>query len=238
MVCVIGLLISGKIAQANLNNNDHNITVHENDELQKDIGQSINITAKQFSHLGTHDASDITQKQNVTYDLLYGISLGILDGLACTGMSIITKKLQPEIENIFILAVYYNITGLLVSLILMLAIEIDRIFFPTDVKNIIFFTIHSTSTLISSFTLQIAFYFGSAVTIALTINANLPLNVLCEYVLFRSTQPLSGGNPIELTGVGIVTLGVALCPLLDFIEHCSSKRHVISEQESLLDQRK
>ena len=76
-------------------------------------------------------------------------------------------------------------------------------------------------------------------TCALTINANLALNVLCEYVLFRSTQPLSGGNPIELTGVAIVTLGVALCPLVDFIEHCSSKgQDVISEQESLLNQSK
>ena len=210
-------------------------------ELQEHSNQSANNTARQFSLLGPHNINAVSQLpiQHVTQELIIGIYLGVLDGLACTGMSIITKRLQPEIENIFILAVYYNITGILVSLILMMATELDDLFFPTDVQNIILFAVHSTSKLISSFTLQVALYFGSAVTCALTINANLPLNVLCEYVLFRSTQPLSGGNPIELTGVGIVTLGVALCPLVDFIEHCSSKGHdVISEQESLLNQSK
>ena len=226
---VIGLLISGKIADANLINL-HNITLHGNKEIQTNAQANLNII--DILHIPIHDKS-------IAYELFVGISMGVLDGLSCTGNSILTKKLQPEIENIFILAVYYNITGIFVSLILMLTIERDDLFFPTDVENIMYFTVHSTSKLISSFTLQMALYFASAVTCALTLNANLPLNVLCEYVLFSSVQPLSGGNPIELAGVGIVTLGVVLCPLVDFIQHCSSKQHGMNpEKVFLADQSK
>ena len=67
-----------------------------------------------------------------------------------------------------------------------------------------------------------------------SINANLPMNALCEYVLFRSTQPLSGGNSIEMTGVGIVTLGVILCPLVDLIKSCCTKRSGVINDESPL----
>ncbi len=226
---VIGLLISGKIADANLINL-HNITLHGNKEIQTNAQANLNII--DILHIPIHDKS-------IAYELFVGISMGVLDGLSCTGNSILTKKLQPEIENIFILAVYYNITGIFVSLILMLTIEQDDLYFPTDVENIMYFTVHSTSKLISSFTLQMALYFASAVTCALTLNANLPLNVLCEYVLFSSVQPLSGGNPIELAGVGIVTLGVVLCPLVDFIQHCSSKQHGMNpEKVFLADQSK
>ncbi len=229
----MGLLASGEKAHDNMvNSND--LTAIED----KDAMEFANRT--QSSHFTTH-VTHVTTHQSFTnhfvaHELVIGISLSLLDGLACTGNSILTKKLQAEIENIFILAVYYNVTSILMSLILMFATELQDLYFPTDAKNILYFTIHSTSKLISSFTLQVALYFGSAVTCALTINANLPLNALCEYLLFRSEQPLSGGNSTELAGVIIVTIGVILCPLVELIEYCKTKRNgEKTEQKHLLE---
>ena len=152
--------------------------------------------------------------------------------------SILTKKLQPEIEDIFILAVYYNLSGIVMALILMLITERNSMSFPDDAENITYFSIHTMSKLISSFSYQIALYFGSAVACTLTLNANLTLNALCEYVLFPSLQPLGGGNWVELTGIAVVTIGILVCPLVEIFVLCRSNRtHDSEEQKQLIEQK-
>ena len=234
----MGLLISGEKAHSSVvRMNYSNVLNMNNLTTGEHVEKFANVTEPYPLPTNTTADKNIPplSRDFVAQELVLGISLSILDGLACTGNSILTKKLQTEIKNIFILAVYYNITSITLSLIIMLATELPDLFFPTDAKNIIYFTIHSTSKLISSFTMQMALYFGSAVTCALTFNANLPLNALCEYVLFRSMQPLSGGNSTELTGVIIVTFGVILCPFVDLIKYFHTNRcDVKNEQKRLL----
>ncbi len=227
VLCVIGLFISAQKAQ------EQEIEMFHGDIFEYANDTDLNYTLKNMSmpynqittiQPSTSESAAIHSmngtKHFVAYDLAIGISLGIVAGLSDTGKAILIKKLQPEVESIFILEVYYNLTGILVSSILMLMIELDRLSFPTDAENITYFTIHATSKLITSFTLQLAYYYCSAVLCAVTLNVNLPLNALCEYVLFRSMQPLSGGNSIEMAGVCIVTLGVILCPLVNLVKYC------------------
>ena len=225
-ICGFGLFISGEKTTTNLGQLP-DFTAQEIEELHTSIIEysnqtDLNYNLKMESMLenqitttqllpskpsGIHSMNGTISEPLTNHfhanDFAIGISLGILAGLSDTGKAILIKKLQPEVENIFTLEVYYNLTGILVSLILMLMIEFDRLSFPTDAENVIYFTIHATSKLITSFTLQLAYYYCSALICALTLNANLPLNALCEYGLFPSMQPLSGGNSIEMTGVGI-----------------------------------
>ena len=221
VLCVTGLFISAKKAQKQEIDMFHrNIFPHANQSdlnytLKNESMLNIQITTIQpepseYSAIHSMHGTKTEPFSNHfhAYDLAIGISMGIVAGLSDTVKAVLIKKLQPEVENIFILEVYYNLTGILVSLILMLLIEFDRFSFPSDAENIMYFTIHATSKLITSFTLQLAYYYCSAVLCAVTLNVNLPLNALCEYVLFRSMQPLSGGNSIEMAGVCIVTLGV------------------------------
>ncbi len=259
LICGFGLFVSGEKAKTNLsqfpnfaghelhtpvfeyhNQTDMNYTLESKAIIENQITTTQSLLSKSS---GIHSMNGTISKPSSNHfhanDLTIGISMGILAGLADTGKAILIKKLQPEVENIFILEVYYNLTGILVSSILMLMIEFDRLSFPTDAVNIIYFTIHATSKLITSFTLQLAYYYCSALICALTLNVNLPLNALCEYVLFRSMQPLSGGNSIEMTGVCIVTLGIILCPLVNLVQYCVRDKHgAITEQSPLVSTEK
>ena len=178
-LCVIGLFISGENARANLMLSN-NVLQQENNTINDDIVESLKLTGSNYtlktevaptgnSGINVLGTNEPFSEAFISHELVFGISMGILAGLASTGNTVFTKKLQAEVEDIFILAVYYNITGLLASFILMLAIELDDLYFPTDAENILYFTIHATSKLITSYTIQLAYYYCSAVLCALTL---------------------------------------------------------------------
>ncbi len=216
------------------NNTNHNTTILPHTTVPDTSWSYPNIISYDNT---TQYGIDVKASKFVSRELVIGISACIVCGLTSTLTSILTKKLQPHVEDIFVLALYYNLVGIVMGLILMIIFERKKLNIPDDAENIIYFSIHATSKLISSFTWQIALYFGSAVACTLAINANLTFNAISEYILFPSTQPLGGGNWIELTGTVIVTIGVIICPLTELFMFCKTNgTDENEEQRGLIEQ--
>ncbi len=158
--------------------------------------------------------------------------MAILDGIVSMALVIVTKKMKEDVENILVLPVWCNISGILGSLITMMALEFHRLSFPTNAKNIAYISIHSFSNILTTFSKFLAFSFGSAVISSITLNAELPMSILCQYVLFPGLQPLDG-SLYDLVGTIMIIMGITLPPLVNLIMYCKSnhKQQMMADDE-------
>ncbi len=177
--------------------------------------------------------SGVEDKQVDTGRLIFGLSMAILDGVFSMGLVIVTKKMQGDVENILVLPVWYNISGIVGSLIAMTVLERHHLAFPTDAKNIAYIFLHSSSNVVTTFSKFLAFSYGSSVVSSITLNAELPMSTLCQYILFPNLQPL-GGSMYDLVGTIMITVGITLTPLFNLITYCKCKKAQDNECKSLI----
>ncbi len=93
--------------------------------------------------------------------------------------------------------------------------------------------------MVTSITHYAALYYATAVVVNITFNLEIPLRILCQYVLFRSLQPIHG-SLYDLIGGIIITLAVTLPSAYDFAVYLKDtvfeKEQSKDEGESLLSQ--
>ena len=146
-----------------------------------------------------------------------GIFICVASGIIEMSIVTFTKLMEEHIRHVFILSFWCSITGLLVSVIFMLILELDKLTFPTDILNLLYLATHTICTGIACVIYFVALQFGSAIVCSIALNAEIPFRVLFQYVLAKNLQPIDG-SVYDIIGAVIVTLGVVLPPVVDFIK--------------------
>ncbi len=69
--------------------------------------------------------------------------------------------------------------------------------------------VHCSGQVIAVFTHFAAMQFGSPTSVAITLSSEIPMRMVCQYILFRDLQPLKGGMG-DIIGSVLITIGIVL----------------------------
>ncbi len=164
-------------------------------------------------------------------DFVFGLSLAIATGVSGNLCIAFSKILQEYLQSPLILAVWYNISGIILCGICMSIFEVNDLALPSDVKSWLFFSTHVSSNVGICITFYSATYFASAVVCNITFNLEIPLRIICQYLIFSSLQPIDG-SLYDLIGGIIITLAVILPSAKDFITFLKERTfHTIKSEE-------
>ncbi len=170
-------------------------------------------------------------------DFAFGLILAILSGISGNLFTTMAKLLQDHLESPLILAVWYNVSGMIICTILMLMVELDTVSLPSDLRNWFFLAVHVLSNVITSVTNYVALYFASAIVCNIAFNLQIPFMIISQYIIFRHLQPIHGSF-YDLIGACVITLAVTLPFTYDFITLLKAKKIVntpsTDEEQSLI----
>ncbi len=148
-------------------------------------------------------------------DFVFGLSLAFITGISGSLCIAFSKFLQDYLETPVVLAVWYNTFGMIICGLFMFMFEVNDLAIPFDFSGWAYLSLHVFSNVGISITFYLATYYASAILCNITFNLEIPLRILCQYVIFTSLQPIDG-SLYDLIGGMIITLAVFLPSVYDF----------------------
>ena len=183
------------------------------------------------SYFRFDQGSGIQYKTSTIKDFVFGLCMAIVTGISGNLTTAFSRCLNQHLQTPLILAVWYNIAGTVLCGILMCIFEVNILALPSDTRGWSFLAVHVFSNVGICLTYYSAMYFASAVVCSITFNLEIPLKLLCQYVVFRSLQPING-SLYDLIGGIVITLAVILPSGNDFIKFLTERNPHSNEHES------
>ncbi len=172
--------------------------------------------------LGDIQVIPVTPHRNInTQDintLLYGFLLCALNGMCDCVAFYCSTTMNDYVDHVLVVNFWYIIMSSLFSFIMMLVLEYERLTLPFQWDDIAFVTAHAITTGVGHLFWFTWIEFLSFIAIALIMNAEIPLKILCQYFLFPQLQPIKGGI-FDFTGAIIITLGLTFPPISDMLQN-------------------
>ncbi len=189
----------------------HNFT-HINDDTENmnnstDLADMHIIPATPHRNINTQDINT----------LLYGFLLCALNGMCDCVAFYCSTIMKDQVDHVLVVNFWYIVMSSLFSLIMMLVLEYERLTLPSQWDDITFVTLHALTTGVGHLLWFAWIEFLSFIAIALIMNAEIPLKILCQYFLFPQLQPIKGGI-FDFTGAIIITLGLVFPPISDLLQ--------------------
>ncbi len=166
--------------------------------------------------------------KNVRYFII-GLIMAISAGISTNLYTAMTRSLQGHLNSPVILVVWFDILAILVSSVLMLVLEINDLALPSNVNGWLYFALHILTNVVTSITYYIALYFATAVVCNITFNLEIPISMLCQYVIFAHLQPIDG-SLYDVIGGSIITFGIVLPSVYDFKQYLMERKLQSIEQ--------
>ncbi len=186
-----------------------------------------------FNGSNFHTEASTQQKTSTIEDFVIGVGLGIATGVAGAFSTVLMKLLKDHLKSPLVLSFWYLVSSLLISGILMVILERDSLAIPSEKNGWLFLMVHTLSTVVSHTMHVTSMYFASAIVCNITFNLELPLSILCQYVIFEHLQPIDG-SLYDIIGGIIITLGISLPSVYDFIQYIKERK--LKGKESNQDQ--
>ncbi len=149
-------------------------------------------------------------------ELILGFFLSSVSGVLEASTVLSSKAMGTHIEHPMILAFYFALSGIPLSFTLMLILELDRLSFPTDGTMLFYLAGHTFMTGMADVTYFLGLDYGSAVAFSIAYNAEIPMRMFFQYIAATDLQPIDG-SLWDITGAVIVTCGIALPPIWEFL---------------------
>ena len=177
---------------------------------------SINITSSSHTYHGRHIFTT-----NIDSFLL-GLGICVLNGLSDVIYFYCSKTLNDHVEHVLVLDFWYLVGSIIFTSLLMLGLEHNRLTLPTQVDDIVFLTTHSLTTAVAHILNYVLLTLLPFIAIGILVNLEIPLAMLCQYVIVPQFQPIRGGV-FDLCGTVLITAGLVL-PSLGELWHWKCKQ--------------
>ena len=230
-VCLIGfsILIAGPFLKVTSNDNfqrNGDILSVEFNKTMFNFTKNVNTTL--VRNIPENDKTNLSQ-------LILGLVLAVVAGFGEAVSVISLNSIQDDLENIHVLTFWFVVSGIICSVLGMLAFERESMSFPTDLFNGGYLIGHVVTSSGALLCYIIAMSHLSASLMSILASAQIPVNVLLQYAFFKQLQPINGGT-LEILGASIVTLGLIIQPLIDIHgDGCRNSNNAdINETNTLL----
>ncbi len=231
-VCLVGfsILIAGPYLKVTSNDNfqtNEGILLIEFNETLLNFTKNVNTTTS-VRNIPENDKTNLSQ-------LILGLVLAVVAGFGEAISVISLNSIQDDLENIHVLTFWFVVSGIICSVLGMLAFERESMTLPTDLFNGGYLMGHVVTSSGALLCYIIAMSHLSASLMSILASAQIPVNVLLQYAFFKQLQPINGGT-LEILGASIVTLGLIIQPLIDIHgDGCRSSSNAdVNETNTLL----
>ncbi len=164
-----------------------------------------------------------------TRTLLFGFALcasnGLLDCIAMYCSTLIKK----HVDDVLIINFWYIMMSTTFSFVMMFAVEYKRLTLPSQWDDIMFLMAHALSTGFGYLLWSALIVFLSFVAISLIMNFEIPVKMLCQYVIFPQLQPIKGGI-YDCVGAVVITVGLLIPSVGELLEYRQKKSDEMSEE--------
>ena len=167
--------------------------------------------------------------------LLFGFLLCALNGMCDCVAFYCSAVMKDHVDHVLVVNFWYIVMSSLFSLIMMLALEYEKLTLPSQWDDIAFVTVHAITTGAGHLVWFAWIEFLSFIAIALFMNVEIPLKILCQYFLFPQLQPIQGGM-FDFAGAIIITLGLIFPPISDFLQNRQQENKDKSPEQTPLTQ--
>ena len=203
-VLPINLLMSDNAFVKNYTNIKSNVAINEAFSPELTLNQTI--PSKQRK---VHTSTLTCLKR-----LSIGLGMSVLAGLAEAATLISVKIIQHDINSVQIFTFWFALPGIILSFIGMLIFERHSMSFPyNNITNLLYLLGHTGCSSLALTCWVFSMERAPAYIVGIFSNVQIPINMLLQYALFKSWQPLAGGW-IDATGTAIVVIGVLIVPLI------------------------
>ncbi len=234
-ICFIGLsLILLGLSDTILENNgvsSENITMQQS--VMNTSGTNISFLGLHPDFYGSINANQSEQSNSEAFGeevhrhiytgTIAELIVGVLGCIVCGVMEAVSiislKYIQDDIPDVHILTFWMAVAGVIFSTAGMIVFEMNKIDFPHNLTETLFLVGHGTAVATGMFTWVAAMEKTSAHVISILCNAQIPLNMVFQYIIVQHFQPISGGI-YDIIGACVVTVGLAMPPV---IEYCNYK---------------
>ncbi len=212
-------------------------TINESGEEMQEFSKTANQSNKGSNHLNNvlrTVSKEIQFKKTVSHNqhrihtgtikkLAIGVCGCIFCGLAEAVSIVSLKYIQDDISEVHILTFWMGVSGLIFSIIVLLIHDLGQIDYPRNISQSLYLAGHALAIATGQCVYVLAMEKTPAHVISILLNAQIPTNMLFQYVIVRNLQPISG-SIYDIIGACIVTLGLVLPPVANLCK--SEKRYI------------
>ncbi len=243
IVCAVGtvFMCHGLVSQVSVQSNidGTNMDKYVSHPIHSNKTSSRNDTVDTFNTSidSTSVATIDSSHTNYMSSFLYGISLCIIGGMSSSIHNVLTKSLVDKVKDIMILSFFVSVIGVVLSITLMCIFEMEDINFPINNNKIIYLFVHAVLSGAESFTKSAAIYYGSSLIVAIVWNAEIPLKMICQHLLFSNLQPIKS-SVSDIIGASVITLGISISCLLETAHFWNNSDSEIEQEEKKSEREK
>ncbi len=188
-------------------------------DLHRNSTDFINVS--QIGQINAGESGDRIHRHIYTgtiTELIFGVLGSILSGVVEAVSIISLKYIQDDITEVHILTFWTAVAGIILSTAGMIVFEINKIDFPHNLTESLFLVGHGTAVAAGMFSWVAAMEKTSAHVISIVCNAQIPLNMVFQYVIVKHFQPISGGI-YDIIGACVVTVGLVIPPVIEYCNY-------------------
>ncbi len=203
----------------------------------RDLYNSTAFLQSNVSENGEHFIQKDTNRNiltTTTNDLILGLAICVVHGISDVIYFYCSKTLKNKVEDILVLDFWYLWGSITFTSLFMVFFEKDRLSFPTKLDDIIYLATHSLTSGIAHMLNYVLLTLISFIAIGILVNLEIPLAMLCQYVIVPHFQPIKGGV-FDLSGAVVITVGLLL-PSLAELWYFKHQQTQPNEQEEKLDE--
>ncbi len=200
VLCISG---SALVVLGLANNVEFSQSSHSHVSLSKNGTQILNRTniSHEYPTQPKHEVRKILT--TTTSSFLVGLGLCALHAFMEAGYMFCSKTLYDQVEDIQVLNFWCISGSTALSIVLMIGFEYKKLTLPSQLDDIMFLSTHVLTTGIGQVLNFALLELLSFIAIGIVINLEIPMGMLCQYILAPGLQPIKGGI-FDLIGTIII----------------------------------
>ncbi len=202
-------------------------------DLQNNTALSQSNLSAQDSNL-MHSSMERNILTTTTSSLILGLGICVLHGISDVIYFYCSKTLKDQVDDILVLDFWYLWGSITFTVLSMVLFEKDRIALPTRLDDTMYLAAHSLTSGVAHMLNYVLLTLISFIAIGILVNLEIPLAMLCQYVIVPHFQPIRGGV-FDLSGAIVITIGLLL-PSLGELWHLKCQQTQHREQDGEMDE--
>ena len=234
LLCILGCflilygLVSTTMQHTQKGNQDFSNTTNHNLSGEMEISWDIRSRNKTMEVQSLHNLPRHIQTKTMN-GLIYGLFLCAANALCdCIGYYC-SIRMKDQVDDVLIINFWYFNMSVVFSLTMALTVEWNKLTVPTKLNDIIYLTAHALTTGGGTLVWFSLISFISYLAITLLLNAEIPVKILCQYLIFPQLQPIKGSS-FDFSGAIIVTIGLIIPPVAEIWKYRRDKKTRESEE--------
>ena len=170
--------------------------------------------------------TDTTQK------FILGIVICVIEGIGECVVSVTIKCIQRDQSvSKLILSFWFMLVSLIISTVLMICVEYDKVILPSEPTDIMYLLIHVFTGGVGYPLWIYVVLLLSLITLGIVSAVYIPMLMVCQYVIARNLQPIQPGY-IDFIGAVIISIGFTMGAFEEVIKtRCQTRSNNMNYDE-------